>query len=115
MYQNINIGSKIRQQRIKKHMTQEKLAEYSDLSINFISKLERGQKTNISINKLLDICNALDITVSELLDDDLNKSSLPSSTKKLITMLRNLDSKDSSELSTNLIPLVNQFKSLLNK
>ena len=115
MYQNINIGNKIRKQRIKKHMTQEKLAEYSGLSINFISKLERGQKTNISINKLLDICNALNITISELLDDDLSQSDLPSSTKKLIAMLRSLDSKNSSEISTSLIPLVNQFKNLINK
>ena len=62
MYQNINIGNRIRNYRIKKKMTQEKLAEYSDLSVNFISKLERGQKKNISINKLLNICNALNIT-----------------------------------------------------
>lgn len=51
MDNNLQIGEKIRKQRIKANLTQEKLAEYSDLSINFISKLERGQKKNISILK----------------------------------------------------------------
>lgn len=115
MYQNINIGNRIRNYRIKKKMTQEKLAEYSDLSINFISKLERGQKKNISINKLLNICNALDITVSELLDDDLNISGLSNSTQELIKLFRTLDSKQADEIATNLIPLVKQFKNLINK
>lgn len=115
MYQNINIGNRIRNYRIKKKMTQEKLAEYSDLSINFISKLERGQKKNISINKLLNICNALDITVSELLDDDLNISGLSKSTQELIKLLRTLDSNQADEIATNLIPLVKQFKNLINK
>lgn len=115
MYKNIDIGNKIRKQRIKKHMTQEKLAEYSNLSVNYVSKLERGQKTNISINKLLDICNALNITVSLLIGDDLNQSNLPSSTKELIKLLKDLDSKHSSEISSNLIPLVKQFKNLINK
>lgn len=115
MYKSIDIGNKIRIQRIKKNMTQEKLAEYSDLSVNFISKLERGQKTNISINKLLDICNALSITIATLLDDDLNQSDLTPSTKELIKLLKELDSKHADEISSNLIPLVKQFKSLINK
>ncbi|MBO8441607.1 MAG: helix-turn-helix transcriptional regulator [Firmicutes bacterium] len=114
MYQNINIGNRIRNYRIKKKMTQEKLAEYSDLSVNFISKLERGQKKNISINKLLNICNALNITVSELLDDDLNINGLSTSTKELVKILRTLNSKDSDKISAILIPLVKQYKNLID-
>ena len=38
MDNDLQIGEKIRKQRIKANLTQEKLAEYSDLSINFISK-----------------------------------------------------------------------------
>ena len=37
MDNDLQIGEKIRKQRIKANLTQEKLAEYSDLSINFIS------------------------------------------------------------------------------
>lgn len=114
MYQNINIGNRIRNYRIKNKMTQEKLAEYSDLSVNFISKLERGQKKNISINKLLNICNALNITASELLDDDLNINGLSTSTKELVKILRTLDSNDSDKISAILIPLVKQYKNLID-
>ncbi|MFN1222523.1 helix-turn-helix domain-containing protein, partial [Enterococcus faecium] len=40
--------------------------------MNFISKLERGQKKNISILKLNAICRALEISISELLQEESN-------------------------------------------
>ena len=60
MDNNIHLGSKIRKYRHLAGMTQEELAEYSNLSVNYISKIEREKKQNVSIEKLVDICNALD-------------------------------------------------------
>ena len=40
MYENLNIGNEIRYYRIKQKLSQEKLAEKSNLSLNFISKLD---------------------------------------------------------------------------
>ncbi|MGR3741540.1 helix-turn-helix domain-containing protein [Companilactobacillus sp. DQM5] len=53
--------------RKKKKITQEKLAELSNLSINYISKIERTDGQNISIKSLFAISEALEINPSELL------------------------------------------------
>lgn len=66
MDNNIHLGSKIRKYRHLAGMTQEELAEYSNLSVNYISKIEREKKQNVSIEKLVDICNALNISVEEI-------------------------------------------------
>lgn len=93
MDNNLHIGEKIRRQRIKANLTQEKSTEHSDLSTNFISKLERGQKTNISLLKLYAICQALGISISELLQEENNVSleTLTPSTLRLIHELTAMD------------------------
>ena len=88
MYENLNIGNEIRYYRMKQKLSQEKLAEKSNLSLNFISKLETGRISNISLNKLLNICKALDIQLGKLVGDDIANtfSELPPSTIELIKM-----------------------------
>ena len=49
---NINLGEEISRRRREQKLTQEDLAELSDLSVNFISRLERTKDQNISIQKL---------------------------------------------------------------
>lgn len=50
-------------------MTQEDLAEFSSLSVNFISKIERTGNQNISIQKLDAIAKALQTSVITLIDE----------------------------------------------
>jgi transcriptional regulator with XRE-family HTH domain len=59
-------GKKVRQYRNARGMSQEELAEESDLHRNFISKVERGEK-NISLMNMAKIANALRIDLSDLL------------------------------------------------
>jgi transcriptional regulator with XRE-family HTH domain len=60
-------GAKIKQLRSMNGITQEKLAELSGLSRQYIGDVERGTR-NISLVNLHKIANALKITLSELLD-----------------------------------------------
>ncbi len=107
-----NIGEKIRNLRVKYKLTQEQLAEKSDLSVNFISKLERDKKTNISIDKLLKICSVFEITVPEFLDEknNISISELSPSTIKLINELRNLDSIKQEKLSKSILTIFSELK-----
>ena len=62
-----SLGCKIKHLRELNHLTQEKLAEKSGLSIDYIGKIE------VNINKpglkaLIKISNALDIHIKELFD-----------------------------------------------
>lgn len=52
--------------RLKKKLTQEKVAEGADLHPNYISSVERGER-NISICNIERIAAALDVPMTELL------------------------------------------------
>ena len=59
------LGSNIAKYRIKKGLSQEKLDEIVDLSREYVTRVERGQK-NISLKKLFAIADALGVDFSEL-------------------------------------------------
>ncbi len=60
------IGQQIRAARLRRKMTQAQLAEAADLSVPYISHVERGKK-RVSLDALLRISRALDVTVDQLL------------------------------------------------
>ena len=65
-----SIGKKIRKYRKERRMTQEELAEKTDLSTNYVGALERAEK-NLTVANLINIANALDITADMLMCDEL--------------------------------------------
>ena len=60
--------------RKKKKLTQEELAEKSDLSVGFISQLERGI-TKPSLDTLSDLCDLLDCSIGNILEYSDSESS----------------------------------------
>lgn len=65
----MNIGPKIKELRVMKGLTQEELADRSELSKGFISQLERDL-TSPSISTLVDILNSLGTNLKEFFSDD---------------------------------------------
>ena len=59
------LGLKIRIERQKQKISQEKLAELTNLNRNFIGMIERGE-TNVTVRNLESIANALNLPVKEL-------------------------------------------------
>ena len=66
------LGERIREKRVKKGLTQDKLAAAIGVSNPHVSNIERG-RTKVSLPTLVDICNVLDTTLDELLCNDLRK------------------------------------------
>ncbi len=60
------IGVRLKQARLDKKITQEKLAELIDVSVTYISRIERGS-TNISLKRLSEICDILGVSEGEIL------------------------------------------------
>ncbi len=60
------IGERLKDARIKKGFTQEQLAEKIDVSVAFLSRVERGD-TKINLSKLCQTCELLDINVGYIL------------------------------------------------
>ena len=65
----MDIGKKIKELRVAKGLTQEELADRSELSKGFISQLERDL-TSPSIATLMDILQCLGTTVSEFFQEE---------------------------------------------
>ena len=61
------IGINIKAERLKKNLSQEQLAEMTNISIPTISLIETG-KQNTSILNILEIASALDVDVSSLVE-----------------------------------------------
>ncbi|MGN0458518.1 MAG: helix-turn-helix domain-containing protein [Eubacterium sp.] len=69
-----DIGKQIRYERNKQHITQEKLAELCNISIPHMSNIENAN-TKVSLPVLVDIANALNCTVDQLLCNSLQNNS----------------------------------------
>ena len=63
----IRVGLKIKELRIKKGFTQEKLSELTGIDRTYISDVERGLR-NIAIVNLEKIANAFEIQIKDLLN-----------------------------------------------
>ena len=64
----IQLGSRIRDIRMQKNMTQKKLAIECEFENASMSRIETGQ-TNLTFRTLYKICEALDINISDLFKD----------------------------------------------
>ncbi len=96
MLVNINLGEEISRRRREQKLTQEDLAELSDLSVNFISRVERTKDQNISIQKLDSIAKALNTTT-------------PVFMKKVINELRKLPEPKAERVCKSLITLLKEM------
>ena len=61
------IGSRLKQARIKAGLTQQELAEKTNLSIAFISRIERGS-SHINLKRLSEFCSILDVSEGFILN-----------------------------------------------
>ena len=66
------IGEKLKKARIDKKLTQEKLAEKLDVSIAFLSRIERGN-SHISLKRLSEVCDILGVTEGYILNSNTLK------------------------------------------
>ncbi len=71
----LELGNRIRLERMKRDISQEKLAELANVSIRTISDIERGI-TDIRYTNLIQISEAFGLTTSELLNFSFEKASM---------------------------------------
>lgn len=64
-----NISKEIRKRRLEKKMTLKELSEKTNLSVSFLSQVERGI-SSMTIVSLKNIANALDVPLRDLVDVD---------------------------------------------
>lgn len=62
----ISFGKRVREERIKRGLSQEKFAEFAGLHRTYIGMVERGEK-NITLNNIEKIAKALEISLDKLM------------------------------------------------
>ena len=67
------IGSRIRKYRLERGLSQEAVSEQADLTPAHYSHIERGH-TKPSLPTLIRIANVFDVSIDDLLCDNLSKS-----------------------------------------
>lgn len=67
------LGKRIKFYRQQMHITQEQMAEQLDLSLSFISQIERGV-TKMSLDTFVDVCDFVGCSASDLIE----QSTIPS-------------------------------------
>lgn len=65
---NFIVGSRIKALRLDKKLSQEKLAGLADIDRTYMQSIEKGSR-NISIGTLYKIAKALDIKMSEIIEN----------------------------------------------
>ena len=69
------LGARVRKQRILNQLTQGELARRVGVSTSFIGHIERGEK-KASIETVVALCNAMEITPTVLLQDSLSDAAM---------------------------------------
>ena len=62
------LGKRIREERLRLNLTQEKLAEDIGISTSYLGQIERGERS-VTLDKLIPLANRLGVTVDFLLAD----------------------------------------------
>ncbi|MBE6694954.1 MAG: helix-turn-helix transcriptional regulator [Ruminococcaceae bacterium] len=65
------LGTRIREARLKKKLTQEQLAELANVGFYYIGEIERGQKLP-SLTVFIQIVEALGVSADSLLKDEIS-------------------------------------------
>ncbi len=63
----IIIGERLKRARVAKNLTQEQLAEKLDVSVAFLSRVERGS-THLNLTRLSQLCSILGVSEGEILN-----------------------------------------------
>lgn len=96
------IGRFIAKQRKLKELTQEELAEKLDITKNAVSKWERGLSLP-DADKMLDLCNLLDINVNELLNGErINVKDYNKKTEELLIEMSKQEEIKNKKLLTSM-------------
>ena len=62
----IAFGKRVREMRKSKGISQERLAEMAGIDRSYMGNIERGEK-NVTLKKAYEICDALEVTIYQLL------------------------------------------------
>ena len=101
------IGQRLKKARIDKHLTQEQLAEKLDVSVAFLSRVERGN-SHVNLKRLSELCNILGVSEGYILNGTSSASKVYLDSE-FSNILRKC-SPDKQKLIYNIAKLISEEK-----
>ena len=98
------LGKRIREERLRLNLTQEKLAEDTGISTAYLGQIERGER-NVTLDKLIPLANRLGVTVDFLLADYVTAVEDDISLKYLNQLLQGKTAAE-KEMAVNMVKLL---------
>ena len=87
-----SIGKRIKEQRLIKHLSQEKLAELVNVTPSYISNIESGNKIG-SLSTMMEIAKVLDSSLDYLLLNNLTNNYENKNIETLVVEFKNILAK----------------------
>ena len=87
------LGKRIKNARLNQKLTQEQFAELLDISVSYVSLIERGSR-NATVETLLAIADALHVSVASLLQGDQHRDEEQTTLWHQLTQNRTAEEKD---------------------
>ncbi|MBE7020388.1 MAG: helix-turn-helix transcriptional regulator [Ruminococcaceae bacterium] len=107
MLDTVSMGKRIKEARLKKGLSVEKLAEILDISVVFMSDIERGVKCP-RMENFVKILNALEITADEVLFDSV-RADTDIYLSKLTSKMKHLDNRQIAKVEKIIDILLSEF------
>lgn len=101
------LGQRMKQYRKRKGMTQERLAERLDISVSYVSRVERGA-VKVSLETLAKIAAVLEVSPADLLGG-MAKNDFNYLNRELAEIVQNMDA-EKIRLLTNIAKSIEEFK-----
>lgn len=98
------IGRRVKEYRIKAHLTQSELAEALDVSTGYISQVECGH-TQVSLNRLDSIANTINTKIENLISDLSDKEYK----ENLIIEITKNWTSEQSEMLLSMVEKMNEY------
>ena len=97
------LGKRIREERLKLNLTQERLAEDVNLSTAYIGQIERGERS-LTLENLAAVANRLGVTIDYLLSDSVVSDN--DGQYRLWCQLMNDRTEEQKALAINMVKLM---------
>lgn len=95
------LGKRLKDKRKEQGLTQEKLAEYVNLSVSHLSLIENGNEKT-SLQTIVNLANVLNISLDDLLDLDLGKRSMYLTIREIDLLFKDCTKEERRILIDNL-------------
>lgn len=103
--QKESIGNRIYLLRTSRNMTREALAEKADISVQFLSDIEKGKKS-MTVNTLKNICNALSVTPDYIMDIDKESDTL----NEITSIIETLNEEQKKAIRNIILLIIESWK-----